>query len=211
MPANDKGKKRKTGQKAANPATKKAAHVPTVPTALAAVPRSPVARNEQLTNKTVSGSSAVLRDAGAPGAFSIKTGVPTNGAGPLPSNDGVLQMVVVTDNRTPSVSTGDSTSAEMYETLRKKGRMGNDNMLHQDLVRYVRCDLFPKLKFFMDNRQLHFSTAEDSLCYQIYSELGFGAVEAAVWWEKYKNKIVKQLNSKRADVTSAMKRLFMSK
>jgi hypothetical protein len=36
-------------------------------------------------------------------------------------------------------------------------------------------------------------------------------IYSAAWWELYKNKIVQILNNKRADVTSAMKRIFMSK
>jgi hypothetical protein len=34
---------------------------------------------------------------------------------------------------------------------------------------------------------------------------------APQWWELYKNKIVQTLNSKRADVTSCIKRVFMRK
>jgi hypothetical protein len=34
---------------------------------------------------------------------------------------------------------------------------------------------------------------------------------AGQWWELYKNKIVQTLNSKRADVTSSIKRVFMRK
>jgi hypothetical protein len=138
--------------------------------------------------------------------FSTKTGLSVSR-----SMDGPLQMLVVTNEPTPSVGTSDVTSAELYELLRKKGRMGDDIMLHKDLVLYVRNDLFPKLKFIMDTRQLMFTTAVNSICYQICSELGFEGIKAAEWWEKYKNKVAKTLNSKRADVTSAIKRVFISK
>ncbi|TAH17049.1 MAG: hypothetical protein EAZ10_19185, partial [Oscillatoriales cyanobacterium] len=38
-------------------------------------------------------------------------------------------------------------------------------MLEIDLIAYVRGDLFSKLKFFMDPKQLMFSTTKDSICY----------------------------------------------
>jgi hypothetical protein len=41
--------------------------------------------------------------------------------------------------------------------------------------------------------------------------MGLTDGRAAAWWELYKNKLVANLNSKRADVTSAIKRTFMSK
>jgi hypothetical protein len=138
-----------------------------------------------------------------PRVFSTRTGG-TLTEPPIPH-------VLVPHNTTPSVTTSEYTSAELYEVLRKKGRMGSESMLASDLVSFVRIDLFPKLKFFMDSRQLMFSTAKDSICYQICTDLGLTAMRAAAWWELYKNKIVKTLNSKRADATSAIKRVFMSK
>jgi hypothetical protein len=38
-----------------------------------------------------------------------------------------------------------------------------------------------------------------------------GDGRAAEWWETYKLLILKTLNSKRADVTAAIKRTFLSK
>jgi hypothetical protein len=67
------------------------------------------------------------------------------------------------------------------------------------------------LKFFMDSRQLTYSTAEDTICYKICTDLGLSEMRAASWWEANKLQIAKTLNSKRADVTSAIKRVFMSK
>jgi hypothetical protein len=100
---------------------------------------------------------------------------------------------------------------ELYEELRRKGRMGSESMLACDLVSYVRNDLFTKLKFIMDPRQLMYSTSKNSICYQICNDMGLTDGRAAAWWELYKNKLVANLNSKRADVTSAIKRTFMSK
>jgi hypothetical protein len=153
----------------------------------------------QLPAREVSTAAAALSQ------FSMRTGVPVAAAATP------LQMVVVTGARTPSVSNSDYTTAELYEVLRQKGRMGDDDMLHQDLVMYVRNDLFPKLKFFMHKSQLLYSAVDDTICYQICADLGLSETRACSWWEKNKQKIAKTLNSKRADVTSAIKRVFMSK
>jgi hypothetical protein len=134
--------------------------------------------------------------------FSLKTGNPNI---PPP-----LQEVVILNN-TPSVGTSDYTSSELYEVLRKKGRMGSESMLLKDLVMYVRNDLFPKLKFIMHSKQLTFSVSPDTICYQICADLGLTEMRASAWWELHKHKLLKTLNSKRADVTSAIKRAFMSK
>jgi hypothetical protein len=133
--------------------------------------------------------------------FNMKTAQPT-----------VPNEVVVNPDEARSVTTSETlTSGDFYEELRKKGRMGSASMLDCDLVSYVRNDLFPKLKFVMDKRQLQFSTEKDSICFQICSDLGLTGPRASAWWEIYKNKLVSKLNSKRADISAAIKRVFMSK
>jgi hypothetical protein len=135
--------------------------------------------------------------------FSIKSGNPIHRP--------PLGEVVINPN-TSSVVSSEYTSSELYETLRKKGRMGSESaMLLKDLVLYVRRDLFPKLKFIMHSKQLAFSTAPDTICFKICSDLGLAEMRASAWWELHKNKLVKTLNSKRADVTSAIKRIFVGK
>lgn len=101
--------------------------------------------------------------------------------------------------------------AEWFETCRKKGRLASDSIHDFDLITYVRNELFSKLKFIMDARQLVFSESKDTICYQICRDIKVKESRAASWWEIYKNKIVQTLNNKRADVTAAMKRTFMSK
>ena len=101
--------------------------------------------------------------------------------------------------------------ADWFETCRKKNRLGNDSMHDVDLITYVRNELFPKLKFVMDARQLMFSSSNNTICYQICRDMKVKEIRSVAWWELYKNKIVQTLNNKRADVTAAMKRVFMSK
>jgi len=139
--------------------------------------------------------------------FHMRTGLPTT-AVPTP----VPTVVMVGLQDQSSLGTEDvQQSARNFETCRKKGRMGSDAMLEIDLIAYVRGDLFSKLKFFMDPKQLMFSTTEDSICYVICKDWNLKTDRAAQWWELYKDKIVHTLNCKRADVTAAIKRSFMSK
>jgi hypothetical protein len=139
--------------------------------------------------------------------FHMRTGLPTT-AVPTP----VPTVVMVGLQDQSSLGTEDvQQSARNFETCRKKGRMGSDAMLEIDLIAYVRSDLFSKLKFFMDPKQLMFSTTEDSICYVICKDWNLKTDRAAQWWELYKDKIVHTLNCKRADVTAAIKRSFMSK
>ena len=135
----------------------------------------------QLPTREVSTAAAVLSQ------FSMRKGVP------VAATATPLQMVVVTGARTPSVSNSDYTTVELYEVLRQKGRMGDDDILHQDLVMYVRNDLFPKLKFFMHKSQLLYSAVDDTICYQICADLGLSETRACSWWEKNKQKIAKTL------------------
>ena len=120
----------------------------------------------------------------------------------------VPDVVAVTPSDQRSAGTSD---ADWYDQCRKKGLRGSDAMLECDLVVYVRAELFPKLKFIMDPRQLVYSTAKTSICLQICKDMGLKDSRAAQWWELYKNKINSTLNQKRADVTSAIRRTFLSK
>jgi hypothetical protein len=116
------------------------------------------------------------------------------------------------DNPSNSNSlTSSNVCADWFEQCRQKGRMGSESMLDCDLVSYTRNILFSKLKFFMDQRQQNYSSAEDSICFRICRDMGLKDNRAAAWWELSKNKIVQLINGKRADVTAAIKRVFMSK
>jgi hypothetical protein len=137
--------------------------------------------------------------------FSTLTGLPTHQA-----PESVVTDVTMTAEGASMHGTT-NTPGDWFEVIRQKGRMGSESMLNVDLVAYVRNELFPKLKFFMDPRQLMFSTATNSICYQICNDMGLKKERSASWWELYKHKIVQTLNCKRADVTASIKRSFMSK
>lgn len=95
----------------------------------------------------------------------------------------------------------------------KSGRLGCSEILKYDLRQYVRYQLFSKLKFIMNEKQMNYSRDKGSFCMMICSALGFGGDDdvAVGWWEEYKDKVLVALNNKRADVTAAMKRTFLSK
>jgi hypothetical protein len=122
-----------------------------------------------------------------------------------------VPTVVELNNDGGTAGSSSNNCAEWYEHCRKKGRMGSDAMLRGELVAFVRNHLFAKLKFFMDPRQLLFSADEHTICYQICHEMNLMGSRAVTWWELFKHVIVQALNSKRADVTQAIKRTFISK
>jgi hypothetical protein len=51
-----------------------------------------------------------------------------------------------------------------FEVCQRNGRMDNKDMLEKDISRYVRTELFPKLKFVMHKTQLVFSSDPVTLC-----------------------------------------------
>ena len=68
-------------------------------------------------------------------------------------------------------------------------------MHDMDLLTYVRNELFQKLKFFMDARQLMFSSMKDTICYQICRDMKVKEIHLAAWWELYKHKIVNRVDN----------------
>lgn len=111
-----------------------------------------------------------------------------------------------------TLSSDDHQSKLFFEACQRNGRMANEVMLSKDLSSYVRYELFPRLKFIMSNSQLNFSSEKTTICGLICADMGLLEPKAAVeWWEKYKGMIADVLNAKRADVTGAIKRVFMRK
>jgi hypothetical protein len=138
--------------------------------------------------------------------FSVLTGAP-NLPTPPPSVVDVGSVLVSTS------TIGDENQSRLFfEACRRNGRMENEVMLAKDLSSYVRYELFPRLKFIMSNSQLNFSTEKNTICGLICADMGLLDAKASVpWWENYKDMIADVLNAKRADVTGAIKRVFMRK
>ena len=100
------------------------------------------------------------------------------------SNGGIPSNIEVDGSGNVSMETSDNPSREWFEKCRKNGLMTNDNWMTLDLDRYVRVDLFPTLKFFMDKKQLNFTTVETSICWQICTEMELKKDKAEAWWEE---------------------------
>lgn len=143
--------------------------------------------------------------------FNIQTGVPnysvtTNPASRLPS------LVTVQQPPGGSEVNPEHESKTWFEACQRNGRMDNQAMLAKDISTYVRYELFPKLKFIMNSKQLNYSSEQTSICGLICTAMGLVDAKAAVsWWERYKDMIADVLNAKRADVTGALKRAFLRK
>jgi hypothetical protein len=64
----------------------------------------------------------------------------------------------------------------------------------------------------MSNNQLNFSTDPSTLCMIICKAVGMVEKDTAVtWWEAYKDMIADVLNANSADVTGALKKVFLRK
>jgi hypothetical protein len=119
---------------------------------------------------------------------------------------------VVAVNTTASVVTaqGDTNVKVWFEACQNSGRLNNTAMLHKDISSYVRYDLFPTLKFIMATTQLEYSNDPTTLYAIICSAMGMLETSTAVlWWEHWKNMIADVLNAKQADVTRAIKKVFV--
>jgi hypothetical protein len=121
-------------------------------------------------------------------------------------------VVVAPDGGTNTGVGVEHPSKTWFEACQRNGRLDNEVMLAKDINVYVRYELFPKLKFIMNNNQLNYSTERNTICGLICADMGMDEPKAAVsWWETYKSMIADVLNAKRADVTGALKRVFLRK
>jgi hypothetical protein len=107
---------------------------------------------------------------------------------------------------------GENQCKVWFDACQNSGRLTNKALLEKDNSTYVRYTLFPDLKFIMSDNQLHFSTDPSTLSRIICKAMGMVEPTVAVtWWEAYKDMIADVLNAKRADVTGALKKVFMRK
>jgi hypothetical protein len=143
-----------------------------------------------------------------PRVFQLQTGRPLMSAASNPPS--VVAVVPVAPVNNEVIN--DHESKTWFEACQRNGRMDNQEMLTKDISAYVRYELFPKLKFIMNSKQLSYSAERTSICGLICCAMGLLEEKAAVsWWERYKDMIADVLNAKRADVTGALKRAFLSK
>jgi hypothetical protein len=121
---------------------------------------------------------------------------------------------VVAVHTTASVVTvqGDTNVKAWFEACQTSGRLNNTALLHKDISPYVRYDLFPNLKFIMVKTQMEYSNDPTTLCAIICTAMGMLDPSTEVlWWEYWKDMIADVLNAKRANVTGAIKKVFVCK
>lgn len=141
-----------------------------------------------------------------PTVFNLQTGVSIATRSNPPS------VVAVVPGPAPNEVNLDHESKTWFEACQRNGRMDNEEMLNKDIGSYVRYELFPKLKFIMNSKQLNYSSEKSSICGLICHAMGLVDEKTSVsWWERYKDMIADVLNAKRADVTGALKRVFLRK
>jgi hypothetical protein len=121
-------------------------------------------------------------------------------------------VVAVNNNDSVVADQGDTNVKAWFEACQNSGRMNNTAMLHKDISSYVRYDLFPNLKFIMAKTQMEYSSDPATLCAIICTAMGMiDRTTAVSWWEHWKDMIADVLNAKRADVTGAIKKVFVRK
>jgi hypothetical protein len=160
------------------------------------------ARNNTATSAPVTVATTART---GPTVFNLQTGASIMQQSNPPS------VVVAINNATLQNEVNvDHESKTWFEACQRNGRMDNEEMLTKDIGSYVRYELFPKLKFIMNSKQLNYSSDKSSICGLICHAMGLVDEKTSVsWWERYKHMIADVLNAKRADATGAMKRVFL--
>lgn len=79
------------------------------------------------------------------------------------------------------------------------------------LTEYVRHELFPYWKFFSSKQQLVFNPHPQSIVTKICSQLHVREEFRAAWWDENRDTVSKILSKRRSEVTSALKKSFISK
>jgi hypothetical protein len=100
---------------------------------------------------------------------------------------------------------------EWFHKIQEKTTGGSIKIYEADLVEYVRNQLFRSWKFFTHKKQLTFADEKGTICQFILSAMNVKEKYKMTWWNNYSIKILKTLNEKRSDVTSAIKKAFMGK
>jgi hypothetical protein len=121
-------------------------------------------------------------------------------------------VVAVNTNASVVTAQGDTNVKAWFEACQNSGCLNNTAMLHKDISSYVRYALFPNLKFIMAKSQMDYLNDSTTLCNIICSAMGMLDLPTAVLWcEHWKDMIADVLNANQANVTGAMKKVFVRK
>ena len=88
----------------------------------------------------------------------------------------------------------------------KKANEARQSEVHE-LRKFVKKELFPKWKCFTNKTQLMWTIKPESICQFVCSSMNLKPAFKERWWHLNQDNVTKELNRKRSDVASAMKRL----
>ena len=92
----------------------------------------------------------------------------------------------------------------------KKANEARISKTHE-LRKFVKKELFPKWKFFTNKSQLMWTTNPKSICQFVCKSMHLRPQFKEKWWHLNQDCVMKELNRKRSDVASAMKKSFIGK
>jgi hypothetical protein len=102
-------------------------------------------------------------------------------------------------------------SSRMWQDVMTAG-LNDIGRLHQ-IKKFVKDNLFPHVKFFVSEHELAWSVAPKSISSFVVKGLHISndLDVCREWWNNNCGLIVKELNRKRSDVVSGMRRIFLCK
>jgi hypothetical protein len=115
-------------------------------------------------------------------------------------------------NSTATASSLTAVSANSSWSLAREAGMNDGGRLHM-IKKFVKDQLFPHVKFVTGKTQMRWETAPGSIAQFVLKGLNvMGEQEyKRDWWENYRDMISKELNRKRSDVVSGIKKVFLGK
>ena len=117
-----------------------------------------------------------------------------------PNNDKTDQTLIKVTDKSPT---------DVWSTCMTKREME----VHKNLQvkQYSREKLFPRLKMFCNPTEMQYSSDKKSLCQRICRELGVRKEFRRQWWTHHCKDIRDELNKRRSEVTSRMRKVFICK
>jgi len=92
----------------------------------------------------------------------------------------------------------------------KKANEARLSQVHE-LRKFVKDKLFPRWKFFTHRSQLMWTSTPNSICHYVCEHMHLRPEYKERWWHHHQEDVMKELNRKRSDVCSAMKKVFLGK
>ena len=116
----------------------------------------------------------------------------------------------VSDKHTGDLSqVGDPSPTDKWQACMTKAE--REAYRNQELKHYARDKLFPRVKLISHPTQLQYSSDKQSFCQTICKELRVVKEYRRDWWTHHCKDIRDELNKRRSEVTSRMRKIFICK